>query len=48
MNIENGTLDPRIGKAIIEAAGEVADGKLLEHFPLVVWQTGILYIPRPY
>ena len=26
--------------AIEKAAGEVADGKLREHFPLVVWQTG--------
>ena len=24
----------------MQAAGEVAEGKLLEHFPLVVWQTG--------
>ena len=27
-------------KAIRSAAREVADGKLTEHFPLVVWQTG--------
>jgi fumarate hydratase class II len=33
-------LDPTIGRAIQQAAGEVADGKLTEHFPLVVWQTG--------
>ncbi|MDO4960478.1 MAG: class II fumarate hydratase [Eubacteriales bacterium] len=26
--------------AIAEAAREVAEGKLMEHFPLVVWQTG--------
>ncbi|MBQ3707649.1 MAG: class II fumarate hydratase [Clostridia bacterium] len=26
--------------AVTEAAGEVASGKLNEHFPLVVWQTG--------
>ncbi|KAL6410418.1 fumarate hydratase [Ilyonectria robusta] len=32
--------DPKIGAAIQEAAKEVADGKLLDHFPLVVWQTG--------
>ena len=38
--MENGSLDSRIGKAIQTAAGEVADGKLLSHFPLVVWQTG--------
>ncbi len=29
-----------IGKAIVDAAQEVIDGKLNEHFPLVVWQTG--------
>nr|GEU51305.1 fumarate hydratase 1, mitochondrial [Tanacetum cinerariifolium] len=39
VNIEYG-LDPSIGKAIMEAAQEVADGKLNDHFPLVVWQTG--------
>ena len=33
-------LDPTIGKAIMEAAQEVAEGKLNHHFPLVVWQTG--------
>lgn len=33
-------IDPTIGKAIQQAAAEVADLKLLDHFPLVVWQTG--------
>ncbi|KAH7418035.1 L-Aspartase-like protein [Cadophora sp. MPI-SDFR-AT-0126] len=33
-------LDPKIGKAIQEAAAEVASLKLIDHFPLVVWQTG--------
>ncbi|TIB74470.1 tubulin nucleotide-binding domain-like protein [Wallemia mellicola] len=33
-------LDERIGKAIMEAADEVATGKLDSHFPLVVFQTG--------
>jgi fumarate hydratase, class II len=33
-------LDPTIGKAIQQAAAEVASLKLLDHFPLVVWQTG--------
>ncbi|KAL4772649.1 L-Aspartase-like protein [Aspergillus nidulans var. acristatus] len=33
-------LDPKIGEAIKQAAAEVAEGKLLDHFPLVVWQTG--------
>ena len=32
--------DPEVGKAIQQAAAEVADGKLTDHFPLVVWQTG--------
>ncbi|EOA14380.1 hypothetical protein CARUB_v10027566mg [Capsella rubella] len=39
VNMEYG-LDPTIGEAIMEAAQEVAEGKLNEHFPLVVWQTG--------
>uniref|UniRef100_A0A672PM72 Fumarate hydratase, mitochondrial n=1 Tax=Sinocyclocheilus grahami TaxID=75366 RepID=A0A672PM72_SINGR len=33
-------LDPKIADAIIKAADEVAAGKLEDHFPLVVWQTG--------
>ncbi|CAG8460450.1 5326_t:CDS:10 [Funneliformis mosseae] len=33
-------LDPKIGNTIIQAAEEVSKGKLLDHFPLVVWQTG--------
>ncbi|TPL00210.1 MULTISPECIES: class II fumarate hydratase [unclassified Mesorhizobium] len=40
VNMEMKRLDPAIGKAIVEAAQEVIDGKLDEHFPLVVWQTG--------
>ena len=39
-NLELGELPPHIGEAIVEAAEEVADGALSEHFPLVVWQTG--------
>ncbi|HWU48411.1 MAG TPA: class II fumarate hydratase [Asticcacaulis sp.] len=39
-NMALGKLDLTIGKAIIEAATEVMEGKLDEHFPLVVWQTG--------
>ena len=38
--MDMGILDKRVGDAIVAAAGEVADGKLLSHFPLVVWQTG--------
>src|SRR4030088_173019 len=33
-------LDQRRARAIIRAAREVIDGKLDDHFPLVVWQTG--------
>jgi len=39
-NMALGKLDPKIGNAIIAAANEVLEGKLDEHFPLVVWQTG--------
>lgn len=39
-NMEMGQLEPKIGDAIVEAAEEVIDGSLLDHFPLVVWQTG--------
>ena len=39
-NMALGTLDPKLGEAIAAAAKEVADGKLDDHFPLVVWQTG--------
>src|SRR3954452_10994046 len=39
-NVELGSLPPKIAKAIIAAAQEVIDGKLDDHFPLVVWQTG--------
>jgi fumarate hydratase, class II len=39
-NREFGLLDQRRARAIIRAAREVIDGKLDDHFPLVVWQTG--------
>jgi fumarate hydratase class II len=39
-NMALGKLDAKIGGAIIQAANEVMEGKLDEHFPLVVWQTG--------
>ena len=35
-----GMLDKKKGQAIIQAAQEVAEAKLMDHFPLVVWQTG--------
>ena len=39
-NMKLGQLDKKRGNAIVKAAQEVIDGKLNEHFPLVVWQTG--------
>jgi len=39
-NKELGTLPAEKADLIIKAAEEVIDGKLDEHFPLVVWQTG--------
>src|SRR3977135_4167316 len=39
-NRELGLLDARRAAAITRAAQEVIDGKLDDHFPLVVWQTG--------
>ncbi|MBU2166303.1 MAG: class II fumarate hydratase [Alphaproteobacteria bacterium] len=39
-NMALGKLDPKLGKAILKAADEVIEGKLNDHFPLVVWQTG--------
>ena len=39
-NMALGKLDPKLGEAIVQAANEVIEGKLNDHFPLVVWQTG--------
>ena len=39
-NMALGKLDAELGEAIVAAAQEVIDGKLNDHFPLVVWQTG--------
>ena len=39
-NRELGLIDARRARAIVRAAREVIDGKLDDHFPLVVWQTG--------
>ena len=39
-NMALGRLDPTIGNVIVKAANEVIEGKLDDHFPLVVWQTG--------
>jgi fumarate hydratase, class II len=40
VNAEKGLVDKKIAQAIVAAAQEVVDGKLDQHFPLVVWQTG--------
>jgi fumarate hydratase class II len=40
VNMELGKLDPKLGDAIVQAAQEVIEGKLDDHFPLSVWQTG--------
>lgn len=40
VNHNSGKLKEDIKSAIHEAADEVIDGKLDDHFPLVVWQTG--------
>ena len=39
-NKELGILDPKIADLIVKAADEVIEGKLDDHFPLVIWQTG--------
>ena len=39
-NLSLGLLDKQIAAAIINAAQEVSEGKLNDHFPLAVWQTG--------
>lgn len=39
-NRDLGKLDAKLADAIIAAANEVIEGKLNDHFPLVVWQTG--------
>jgi len=40
VNAKNKDLDSKISKYIIRAADEVIKGKLDNHFPLKVWQTG--------
>ena len=40
VNKDMGLLDGKLADVIAAAAQEVIDGKLDEHFPLVVWQTG--------
>ena len=40
VHVKEKSILPNISKAIIKAADEVISGKLGEHFPLKVWQTG--------
>ena len=40
VNMKLGILNKDIGENIIKAAHEIIDGKLDDHFPLSVWQTG--------
>ena len=40
VNQKNGDLDKKISRSIIRSANEVISGKLNDHFPLKVWQTG--------
>ncbi|MDE4096260.1 class II fumarate hydratase [Phaeobacter gallaeciensis] len=39
-NKASGKMDAKIADAVIQAAGEVIEGKFDDNFPLVVWQTG--------
>jgi fumarate hydratase, class II len=39
-NMGLGKLDAALGAVIVRASQEVIEGKLNDHFPLVVWQTG--------
>jgi len=40
VNADLGKLDPGLADLIVQASREVAEGKLDDHFPLRVWQTG--------
>jgi len=40
VNTKDGNIDKKLCKAIIKASNEVISGKLNDHFPLKVWQTG--------
>jgi fumarate hydratase class II len=40
VNMDLGVLDEKKARGIVAAADEALSGKLDEHFPLVVWQTG--------
>ena len=40
VNMATGKLPAELGKAMVQAAAEVVEGKFDDNFPLVVWQTG--------
>jgi fumarate hydratase, class II len=40
VHAKDGEIDNKISKTIIKAANEIISGKLKDHFPLKVWQTG--------
>ena len=40
VNASSGLIDTKISKSISTAIDEVISGKLDDHFPLVIWQTG--------
>jgi len=40
VHAKNKDIDKKLSKAIIKASNEIIAGKLNEHFPLKVWQTG--------
>lgn len=40
VNAKAKAMDAKVADAIVKAATEVAEGKLDDHFPLVIWQTG--------
>jgi fumarate hydratase, class II len=40
VNEARGILDPGLARLIVSAASEVAEGRLDDHFPLFIWQTG--------
>lgn len=40
VNMDYGILDKKVGQTIIDVCDEILAGKLKDHFPLVVWQTG--------
>src|SRR5262245_33037871 len=40
VNLDLKQISPEVGRLVLAASDEVIDGRLDDHFPLVVWQTG--------